>query len=104
MDNKMIKISGLWKNDSKTGSQYLSGNVNGNCRYLILPNSYKKDGSNEPDFVLYMTEAFTKNNKSKPNNDQFELKSNNSVASKPFSKPTTNNSNKEEKTIDEPQF
>jgi len=46
----MLKVTGLWRKAGKNG-HYLSGNL-GNVRVIILPNKYKKEGDNAPDYHL----------------------------------------------------
>ncbi len=61
----MIKAGGLWKNVTKDGKTYLSGNLGG-LRVLIFPNSYKTEGSQEPDYILNFTENEKREDKPKP--------------------------------------
>lgn len=51
----MIKLSGLWLNTSKKGEKYFSGALGGG-RIVILKNQFKKEGSNEPDYEMYLKE------------------------------------------------
>jgi hypothetical protein len=51
----LIKITGLWENDSKNGT-YLSGML-GSAKVVIFRNKYKKDGSKQPDWELYISPA-----------------------------------------------
>lgn len=48
----MIKLTGLWKQEGKAGSSYLSGLVSPTTRLLIMPNTYKKSGK-EPDYIAF---------------------------------------------------
>jgi hypothetical protein len=50
----LIKLSGLWLSEGDKG-KYFSG-YNGSTQYLVFKNGYKKDGSKEPDYILYVTE------------------------------------------------
>lgn len=52
----MIRLGGLWKNKSKGGLNYLSGQFGGRARLVILPN-LKKQKDSEPDFVLFVKDA-----------------------------------------------
>jgi hypothetical protein len=45
----------LWVNDAKDGSKYFSGSMGG-IRIVILKNTFKEEGSNEPDWNLYFDE------------------------------------------------
>jgi len=51
----MIKISGLWLNKTSEGETYMAG-TSGQVRIIILKNSFKKEGSKEPDYNLYFDE------------------------------------------------
>jgi len=51
----MIKISGLWLNKTNEGETYMAGTI-GQVRIIILKNSFKKEGSKEPDYNLYFDE------------------------------------------------
>lgn len=51
----MLKLTGLWKNISTKGEEYFTGSM-GSARIVIMKNTFKKEGSNEPDFTLYVTE------------------------------------------------
>ncbi len=42
------KLTGLWKNKTKDGKTYLSGNL-GMSRLHVLPNDYKR-GEKDPDY------------------------------------------------------
>ena len=42
------KLTGLWKNKTKDGKTYLSGNL-GLSRLLVLPNDYKRN-EKDPDY------------------------------------------------------
>jgi hypothetical protein len=49
----LLRVTGLWENDARDGSQYLSGSV-GALRILVFKNKYKKKNSNQPDYNLYI--------------------------------------------------
>lgn len=49
----MIKLTGLWRQESKSGGSYLSGLVSPTSRLLVLPNTHKKDAK-EPDYVAFL--------------------------------------------------
>lgn len=51
----MIRLSGLWKRESKDGKTYLSGYM-GQAQLLIFPVEKTGDSDTEPDFVLYLAE------------------------------------------------
>ena len=50
----MFKVTGLWKNE-KEGKVNLAGTI-GSIRVVIFPNTFKKEGSNEPDYQMYFDE------------------------------------------------
>ena len=49
----MIRLGGLWENQSAAGTTYLSGTLGGG-KLLAFRNTFKKDGSNDPDWILYI--------------------------------------------------
>ena len=51
----MIEVSGLWLNKDKNGNQYMSGSC-GKVKYLVMKNTFKTEGSNEPDYRLLVAE------------------------------------------------
>lgn len=66
-----IKLTGLWLNEDKDGNKYMAGNVNSNMKVLIYKNSYKKDGSNDPDYVAYLVPIESKDKKvNQPKEDE----------------------------------
>ncbi len=52
MDDK-VKLTGLWRNTTAKGDMYLSGNV-GLSKMLIFKNGYKEEGTNDPDYYVYL--------------------------------------------------
>ncbi len=50
---KPVRLCGLWKNTSKDGKTYLSGNL-GFGKLLIFPNDKKSE--NGPDYTLMIAE------------------------------------------------
>ena len=55
----MLKASGLWLNEDSKGQKYFSGNL-GQIRVVIFKNTFKKEGSNEPDYQMYFDEQAKK--------------------------------------------
>lgn len=51
----MIKLTGLWANESKNGEKYMAGTIGG-AKVLIMRNKFKGEGSREPDYNLYVVE------------------------------------------------
>jgi len=48
-----VKLSGLWKNESKEGVKYLGGtNLQTNRRYSVFANGFKEKDE-DPDYILY---------------------------------------------------
>ena len=52
----MLKITGLWENKDKNGNTYYSGYL-GSSKLLIYKNTYKEQGSNQPDYNMYVAEG-----------------------------------------------
>lgn len=59
----MIRVMGLWKQKDKNGHTFLSGNLNPISSVMVMPNTYKKDGSKEPDYFLYFKQNEKKEDK-----------------------------------------
>ena len=50
------KIGALWEKETARGTKLLSGvvEINGaKTRIAVFPNSFKDEGSRQPDFVIY---------------------------------------------------
>lgn len=58
-EGKLLRVTGLWVNTQRDGNQYLNGSLGG-LRLFVFKNSYKKEGSNEPDYNLFVTANETK--------------------------------------------
>jgi uncharacterized protein (DUF736 family) len=61
---KKREIGAVWLRKSKQGNSYLSGSIkNGEAseeiRIVIFKNSYKEEGSNQPDYRIYLDEVTT---------------------------------------------
>jgi len=54
MQDKLIPLTGLWENESKTGTRYFSG-VLGRAKVLLLPNRDKQNDA-DPGWILYLAE------------------------------------------------
>jgi hypothetical protein len=48
----LMQVSGLWKNKSANGEEYLQGKLSANVRILIFRNKYKT-ADNQPDYQMY---------------------------------------------------
>tara|TARA_E500000331_G_scaffold186505_1_gene179485 strand:+ start:1162 stop:1398 length:237 start_codon:yes stop_codon:yes gene_type:complete len=55
----MVRLGGLWKQTSNSGTDYLSGSF-GNAKMMVFKNTNKEEGSNQPDYNIVMA------NKQKP--------------------------------------
>ena len=62
----MINLCGLWKNVSKDGKTYFSGNI-GNAKILIFEND-KRGNEKAPDYQLVLADK----SKNTPNNSKQE--------------------------------
>ena len=51
--SEKIKLSGLWLNHTQSGDNYFSGTL-GSAKLLIFKNTFKEEGSNQPDYNLYL--------------------------------------------------
>jgi len=51
-----IKMSGLWKSETKDGTVYLSGS-NGSQRWSIWPNGYREGNDKAPTHILYVEQV-----------------------------------------------
>ena len=52
-DSNLVRLTGLWENQSKQGGKYLVGSISPSSRLLIFPNR-KKQKDSDPDFVAYI--------------------------------------------------
>jgi len=52
----MIEIAGVWEGTDKNGNLKLSGSMGYKANILILKNNYKEEGSNQPDYKIYIAE------------------------------------------------
>lgn len=51
MDSKLINLTGLWKNKTKDGITYLSGNLSPRAKIMIFENK-KKTQPSDPDYTV----------------------------------------------------
>ena len=51
--SNLVRLTGLWKSESKSGSQYLSGSISASSKLLILPNQ-RKEKDSDPDYIAFM--------------------------------------------------
>ena len=52
MEDKKVKLTGLWENTTTKGEVYYSGSL-GTAKLLIFKNSFKEK-DNDPDFNLFL--------------------------------------------------
>lgn len=55
-DKQLIRLTGLWKSQAKSGSNYLTGSISASSKLIILPNTQKQKDS-DPDFIAYLAPA-----------------------------------------------
>jgi len=61
-----VRLAGLWGGQDKNGNTYLSGKLSQIATLWIMPNAFRKNGSNEPDYWLYLRPAKQSQNSAKP--------------------------------------
>ncbi len=49
----LIRLTGLWRSQTKAGDTMLSGGISPTSKLIILPNSRKQKDS-EPDYIAFM--------------------------------------------------
>lgn len=49
-----IPIGGLWEGEDGNGNQYFKGTLFYGTNILIFKNTYKEEGSRDPDFKMYL--------------------------------------------------
>lgn len=64
-ESTLVRLTGLWKNKSKAGTNYLAGSLSASSRLLILPNTHKRQDS-DPDFIAYLTPQEKKDKEAQP--------------------------------------
>jgi len=91
MNDGMIKITSLWKNKSKSGTEYLSGYL-GDSKIMVFPNGYKKEDKH-PDYVVYIAPNKKKDEGQSDRSNQF-----------PENKQSQEPQGKEQQAIDDIPF
>lgn len=56
---QLIRLTGLWTQESQAGESYLSGSLSPSSRLLILPNTHKRQ-EHDPDYVAYLAPPLEK--------------------------------------------
>lgn len=59
-ESKRVKMTGLWKNETRNGKEYWSGNL-GSARIEVWPND-RKERDNHPDLNVYLAPRERKEN------------------------------------------
>ena len=49
----LIKLGGLWINETKDGEKYFNGKLSPTTKVMIFKNKYK-DTENHPDYIMYL--------------------------------------------------
>ena len=52
-DNNMVRLTGLWKNESKDGKTYLTGLLSPTSRLMVFPNT-RKNSPKDPDYTAFL--------------------------------------------------
>ena len=70
----MVKLTGLWKTKDKNGNTYLSGSLSPVSSFVVMPNTFKKEGeSSSPDYYIYVAPRDKNKTSNKSNNDNSEF-------------------------------
>jgi len=51
---ELIQLTGLWSKKDKKGRTFLTGRL-GSADIVIFRNDYKKEGSKQPDYRIYLS-------------------------------------------------
>lgn len=72
----LIKIGGLWTSskEDKNGNKFLSGTFGYGAKILIFKNVYKKPGSNEPDWNMFIAPGKDAQSESSGDEERRDLK------------------------------
>lgn len=54
MDSKLIKLTGVWMQKTKSGDSFMAGKVNQGMSLLIFKNKNKRPGTNDPDYNAFL--------------------------------------------------
>jgi len=49
----LIRLTGLWRSESRQGESFLAGNISPTSKLLILPNN-RKSRESDPDYIAYL--------------------------------------------------
>ena len=50
---ELVRVGGVWKNKTKSGSSYLAGQLGGYARMVVMPNKDKAKES-DPDYIVFV--------------------------------------------------
>jgi len=64
-DSTLVRLTGLWKGQSKAGASYLAGSLSPSSKLLILPNTHKRQDS-DPDYIAYLAPQEKKDKEAEP--------------------------------------
>ena len=67
MENAKIKLTGLWKNETRDGQSFLAGSISPGVRLLIFDNGFRKKPT-DPEFIAYLAQT----QRAKPGNEEQE--------------------------------
>lgn len=68
-ESTLVKLTGLWKYESKKGTHYLAGSLSASSKILILPNIHKRQNS-DPDYIAYLAPQQRKEQQAEPQPEQ----------------------------------
>jgi hypothetical protein len=52
-EGNLIRLTGLWKSQTKTGETMLTGGLSPSSKLIVLPNNRKQKDS-DPDYIAFM--------------------------------------------------
>jgi len=55
-ETNLLRLTGLWKTQTKAGAIMLSGSLSPSSKLVILPNT-KKQKASDPDYIAFMAPA-----------------------------------------------
>lgn len=66
--DKEKQIGALWVHESKSGKKFLSGSCQGK-EIVVFKNGFKGEGSNKPDWIIYVSDKQEKSGGADPVTD-----------------------------------
>lgn len=61
----MVRLTGLWKGQTKAGDVMLSGAISPSSKLIVLPNN-KKSGDKDPDYLAFIAQPPERKKPEKP--------------------------------------